>query len=253
MSTSPADSSEKNPPVVAVLGTGIMGAAMARSLLRAGLSVRAWNRTREKAEALVADGAYCAESPQDAVAGADVVLTMLNDGPRVLAAMGAASAGLAPGTVGPVGHRRGSRDGRARRLRPAAHPGLRRRPRARHAPARRGGGSCWSWRRGRTAREPYSRPSSTPWAGRTTWVDDGSRAAASRLKLVLNSWVAALTHATGEALTPAKVLGVDPQALLDSVSGGPLDSGHLRAKAQAILGGDYTPSFAVSNALKDSG
>lgn len=99
MITSSAGSSEKNRPVVAVLGTGIMGAAMARRLLRSGLSVRAWNRTRDKAEALVADGAYCAESPEDAVAGADVVLTMLNDGPRVLDAMRAASAGLAPGTV----------------------------------------------------------------------------------------------------------------------------------------------------------
>ena len=37
---------------VAVLGTGIMGAAMARNLLSAGMEVRAWNRSREKAEPL---------------------------------------------------------------------------------------------------------------------------------------------------------------------------------------------------------
>jgi 3-hydroxyisobutyrate dehydrogenase len=47
---------------VAVLGTGIMGEPIARNLLRAGFGVRAWNRTRAKAEPLSADGAViCAE------------------------------------------------------------------------------------------------------------------------------------------------------------------------------------------------
>ncbi|MEV7889097.1 NAD(P)-binding domain-containing protein, partial [Streptomyces sp. NPDC088357] len=39
-------------PTVSVLGTGIMGAAMARNLARAGHTVRAWNRSRDKAEPL---------------------------------------------------------------------------------------------------------------------------------------------------------------------------------------------------------
>ena len=41
---------------VAVLGTGIMGAPMARNLAAAGHEVRAWNRSRERAEPLAADG-----------------------------------------------------------------------------------------------------------------------------------------------------------------------------------------------------
>ena len=67
-------------PTVSVLGTGIMGAAMARNLARAGLGVRAWNRTREKAEPLAADGIRVTDTPAEAVEGADVVLTMLYDG-----------------------------------------------------------------------------------------------------------------------------------------------------------------------------
>lgn len=55
-------------PAVVYVGTGIMGAAMARNLLRGGVSVVAHNRTAAKAEALVADGAVVAESPADAVA-----------------------------------------------------------------------------------------------------------------------------------------------------------------------------------------
>lgn len=56
---------------VAVLGTGIMGAAMARNLLKAGMEVRVWNRSPEKAAPLAADGAMVAESPVEATEGAD--------------------------------------------------------------------------------------------------------------------------------------------------------------------------------------
>ena len=65
---------------VAVLGTGIMGAPMARRLASAGHDVRVWNRTRAKAEGL---GAVVADEPRDAVAGAGAVVTMLADGPAV--------------------------------------------------------------------------------------------------------------------------------------------------------------------------
>ncbi len=47
---------------IAVLGVGVMGAPMARNLLRAGFDVRVWNRTRERAEALAAQGARVASS-----------------------------------------------------------------------------------------------------------------------------------------------------------------------------------------------
>ncbi len=47
---------------------GTMGFAMARNIARAGIAVRAWNRSRDKAEPLVADGAYLADTPADAAA-----------------------------------------------------------------------------------------------------------------------------------------------------------------------------------------
>lgn len=72
---------------VAVLGTGIMGAAMARRLLQADHDVRVWNRTREKAEPLGDDGATVADSPEEAVRGADVVLTVLADADSVESVM----------------------------------------------------------------------------------------------------------------------------------------------------------------------
>jgi len=66
---------------VAVLGTGIMGAPMARRLKAAGFGVTVWNRTREKSLALGADGIVVADEAATAVAQADVVIVMLSSGP----------------------------------------------------------------------------------------------------------------------------------------------------------------------------
>ncbi len=68
---------------IAFIGTGLMGIHMARNLLKAGFDVTAWNRTRQKAEPLLADGAKIADSAAAAVNSADVVITMVNDGPAV--------------------------------------------------------------------------------------------------------------------------------------------------------------------------
>jgi 3-hydroxyisobutyrate dehydrogenase len=76
---------------VAVLGTGIMGAPMARNLLKAGFPVRVWNRTPDKARVLAAEGADLAATPADAVREAAFVITMLTDGAAVLAVMGQAA------------------------------------------------------------------------------------------------------------------------------------------------------------------
>ena len=68
---------------VAVIGTGIMGAPMARNLARAGLRVTVWNRTSGKAEALREDGVGVAPTAGEAAARADAVITMLTDGAAV--------------------------------------------------------------------------------------------------------------------------------------------------------------------------
>lgn len=86
---------------IAFLGTGLMGAPMARRLLHAGFSVAAWNRDIRKAEALAVDGAVVADTAVAAVEGASVVFTMLSDGKAVgdvLFSQGVSEA-LAPDTV----------------------------------------------------------------------------------------------------------------------------------------------------------
>src|SRR4051812_26135378 len=70
-------------PTVALLGTGTMGAGMARNIAGAGLPLRVWNRSSEKAQAL-SDVAQVAETVADAVDGADIVITMLYDADSVV-------------------------------------------------------------------------------------------------------------------------------------------------------------------------
>ena len=87
---------------VAFLGLGIMGSGMARRLLRAGARISVFNRSAERAEALAGEGARAAATPRDAVAGADIVFSMVadDDASRDVWDGGrGALAGVRPGTV----------------------------------------------------------------------------------------------------------------------------------------------------------
>lgn len=241
-------------PTVAVLGTGIMGAAMARNIARAGLGVRAWNRTREKAEPLAADGIRVTGTPAEAVEGADVVLTMLYDGNTALDVMREAAPALRSDAVwaqcttagtGLVADLAGFAAEHGLVFYDAPVLGTRQ-------PAEAGQLTVLA------AGPEEGRETLAPVFGavgvRTVWTgDDGATGSASRLKLVANSWVLAVTAAAGEALALAKALDVDPQEFFGLIEGGPLDMGYLRAKSDLVLDGKLTPaSFAVGTAEKDA-
>lgn len=239
-------------PVIAVLGTGIIGAPVARNLSKSGFTVRAWNRTASKAEALTADGVEAFGTPADAVKGADVVLTVLNDGPRVLEAVEAAAPGLSEGTVwvqlstvgDSVEELAAYADKAGLVFVDAPVQGTRQ-------PAELA--KLVVMAAGPQSARATVQPVFDAIGSRTLWVgEDGTTGAASRLKLVLNTWVIALTHGVGEALALAQRLGVDPQHFVDVVSGGPMDNGYFQGKSAAILSGDYTTSFSVDNAEKDA-
>lgn len=70
-------------PTVAVLGIGRMGLPMSTRLCKAGLTVHAWNRSPEKAQPLQALGAVVHKEVRHAVAEADIVISLLENGPVV--------------------------------------------------------------------------------------------------------------------------------------------------------------------------
>jgi len=87
---------------VGIIGLGIMGAPMARNLLRAGHPLTVYTRTRARAAGLLAAGAAWADSPAALAAAVDAVVTMLPDTPAVEAVMAGPDgvlAGLAPGKI----------------------------------------------------------------------------------------------------------------------------------------------------------
>jgi 3-hydroxyisobutyrate dehydrogenase len=76
---------------------------------------------------------------------------------------------------------------------------------------------------------------------------------ATRLKLVLNSWVLALTQGTAETVALAEALGVDFDHVLEAMQGGLMDTPYFRLKAAMMRAGDYPPSFTLRLAAKDAG
>jgi 3-hydroxyisobutyrate dehydrogenase len=72
---------------VGFIGLGIMGARMARNVLKAGHALRVYNRTVSKAEEFRALGATITRSPREAAAGADLVVTIVSDPPALSAVL----------------------------------------------------------------------------------------------------------------------------------------------------------------------
>ncbi len=86
-------------PKLSFLGIGLMGKPMASRLLQAGYSLTVWNRTRSKAEELLALGARVTDTAAGAVQGSDIIITMLEAGPVVAEVIAAALPGLKQGAL----------------------------------------------------------------------------------------------------------------------------------------------------------
>ncbi|MDX8049275.1 NAD(P)-dependent oxidoreductase [Lentzea sp. BCCO 10_0798] len=235
---------------IAVLGTGLMGAPIAANLAAAGHTVRVWNRTRAKAEPLAAKGATVTGSPAEAVEGAEVVLTVLNDGATVTAAMQDAAPSLPhdavwiqSSTVGVSYTEDHIALARSLGLEFVDAPVL-----GSTKPAAEG--KLVVLASGAGELRERVQPVFDVIGARTMWV--GEAGASSRLKLVANSWVLALTAAAGEAVSLAEASGIDPKLFLEAVSGGAMDCAYLQMKGNAIIERSFPPAFTVQNALKDA-
>jgi 3-hydroxyisobutyrate dehydrogenase len=83
----------------------------------------------------------------------------------------------------------------------------------------------------------------------TLWL--GPAGSGTRLKLVLNNWLAAITEATAETLALTGALGLEEPLFLEGIAGGPLEAPYAATKGRAMLAGEFTPGFALHLALKD--
>ena len=237
---------------VAVLGTGIMGAAMARNLLAAGMKVSAWNRSREKAEPLRQDGAEVADSPADAARGADFLLTMLADADviegavagDVLSALAEGGVWLQMSTVGEEGTRRLAETANEHGVDFVDAPVL-----GTKQPAEQG--QLIVLASGPEEARERSQPAFDAVGSKTVWL--GEAGAGSRLKLVVNNWIVGLLGVLAETVSLANSIGVDPAAFLETIEGGPLGLPYAQLKGNMMIEEDFPTSFSARLARKDAG
>ena len=230
-----------------------MGSAMARNLLRAGLRVGVWDRTPAKADRLTGAGATAHPGPDVAAANADVVITMLSDGPALtsvavgqgmLKALRPRAIWSQMGTIG------------VRAIEELAGTVARQRPDLQFVDAPVSGtrgpaeaGQLLILASGpQSARQPLE-PVFRAIGSRTMWLGDAG--AGSRLKLVLNSWLAFLMEGVAESVALADTLGVDHAAFADALRGSTLEAPVALVKLAKIDAGDETPDFALRWAAKD--
>ena len=238
---------------VAVLGTGIMGAPIARHLLAAGHDVSVWNRTRAKAEPLATEGASVAESPAEAVSGAYYVITMLADGQAVdetmtgadgaLAAMSGRALWLQMSTIGIAATERAGARAAERGVVFVDAPVLGSKPQAEEGKlVVLASGAGEARERAEGVFRPFSRV--------VYWLGDAG--VGTRLKLVANHWVVCAIEAIAETFALAEALDVDPRQFVEVIEGGTMDMPYVRIKGDAMLRREFPTAFPLALARKDA-
>ncbi len=238
---------------VAVLGTGIMGSAMARNLMSAGLAATVWDRSPSTADLLAKAGALAAASPAEAARDAQVVITMLPTaevvtsvifGQGVAQAMSQGAVWAQMGTIGLAATTEiGSRLGQ---LRPdvmfvdAPVSGSK-------GPAE--AGELLILASGPPSAAAAVRPAFSAIGRKTVWL--GQAGQGSRMKLVVNAYMSILIEGVAEALELAGRLGIDDAQLAEAIEGGPLDAPIADAKLHKMEQGEFAPEFPLEWALKD--
>jgi len=237
---------------VTILGTGIMGSAVAGTLVRAGHEVTVWNRTAAKAAPLADVGAHVSPDAAGAVGGADVVLSIVFDTDAVLDVLDEAGAALPDGAVWAQATTIGV-DGTkevAARAAELGVPLVEAQMLGTRGPAARGELTILT--AGDPALVDRVRPVLEAMSAKALHVGDAV-GCASALKLACNAWLATITAGAAQSLALATAQGLDPQLFLDAISGTATDCTYAHLKADHMLSSDLAPTFTVDALRKDVG
>lgn len=235
---------------VTLIGTGIMGAPMARNIARAGFNVTVWNRTRAKADAL-ADVATVAEYPREAVGNADAIITMVDNSPVVTGIYFGENGVVEAAPAGALFVDMSS-------IQPAVardHAAAIARTGRRHVDAPVSGGE-----KGATEatlaimaggnREDFEEARALLSAmGRATHV--GVHGAGQVAKLANQVIVAVTIGAVSEAMLLAQEGGCDPAALREALMGGFATSRILELHGERMVERNFVPGGPLALQLKD--
>ncbi|MBL8387700.1 MAG: NAD(P)-dependent oxidoreductase [Hydrogenophaga sp.] len=245
-----SESTPSAPLSIAVLGIGMMGLPMARRLCEAGHRVSAWNRSRAKAERLLPFGATVADTPAQAVAAADIVICLLENGDAVESVLFAqgASSGLRPGSLvidmSSIQPRQ-ARDHAARLAALGVH----------HLDAPVSGGTVGAeagtlaiMAGGKAGDFGRAQPVFAA-LGRATHV--GPHGSGQLAKLANQMIVGITIGAVAEALLLCEKGGADMGKVRQAITGGFADSRILQVHGQRMVERDFAKRAAITVQLKD--
>jgi 3-hydroxyisobutyrate dehydrogenase len=241
-------------PAVALIGLGLMGKPMALNLLKNGFALTVWNRTRARADEVLAAGAKWAGSARDAAAAGDVVMSIVSDPPAVEAVLWGAEGALA-----------GLRKGSVLVDSSTVSPALARRAAA--ACAERGAafldapvtGGTWGAEKGELVfmvggeAEVLERVEAVLAAMGRRWFHLGPHGAGQTVKLAMNMILALEVGALAEALALVAGAGVRAERLVEVLQSSMARAPVLDIKAPMILQQVYAPSFPLRLMHKDLG
>lgn len=235
-----------------MVGTGMLGAAVAARLIGRGREVVVHNRTAEKAAALERAGAAVAESPADVAGRCGLVITCVKDaaavrdvvlGPRGIAASGATPAVCDMSTITPAD----SRD-IADKLRAAAGIAMLDTP-VMGGPAVAAKGDLVMMASGERAVFDAHRAELGETASRIFFL--GGAGTALTVKLAMNLQIASLAMSISEGIAMVRASSVDPKDFLEVLNSTYFGTGMSRNKAYKMADGVYDPTFLLSNLSKD--
>ena len=239
---------------IAFLGTGIMGSHMAGHLLKAGHDLTVFNRTRSKADGLIAQGARWADSPSEAADGQDVAISIVGMPADVEAVYTGAHGVLSASTPPPlIIDMTTSTPTLARTLHEKAAG-----QNVASIDAPVSGGPA-----GAEAASLTIMVGGDESAVRTAWplfecmgktvVHQGGPGSGQHTKMVNQILLAGNMIGFAESMAYAEAAGLDPAKVISSIKDGAAGSRALTDFGPKILKGDFTPGFYAKHYLKDLG
>jgi 3-hydroxyisobutyrate dehydrogenase len=230
-----------------------MGLPMAGNIAKAGIGVRAWNRTSERAEPLADDGAEVLDSAAKAASGASIILTILSDAEAVIDAMEGPDGVLAGAeegalwlqmsTIGIEGTERCAEIAEENGLTLVDAPVV-----GTKQPAEQGKLTVLA--SGPEEARERCEPIFDPISQKAIWL--GEAGTGTRMKLVVNSWLLSLVEGLAETVAFAEGIDIDPAQFLETIAGGPVDNAYAQMKGKMMIERSFEPAFKLELAAKDA-
>ena len=238
---------------IGFIGIGLMGKHMARHLLEAGHPLTIWNRSREKADDLLAAGAKWAESPKMVATASDVVITMVTDS--------AASEAVSCGTDGIL---EGAHDGLILIDMGSIAPEMSRSIAGRakekgvamlDAPVTGNPKVAEAGKLGIMIGGPEKTyktclPIFETLAAKIVYVGE-ENGTGTTLKLINNLILGVAIEAVSEAMVLAAKVSIDPRKVIEITSVGGARTGAMETRGERMIRGDFAPGFSTNNMYKD--